>query len=280
MIEKMTAGVDWLSMSMRADSTSYHDWRARCYHSVEQIARDGNELKPRSLLGYYGVSAGNCFLGENPSGSYCQLTGHYANEYFSEVYDPKCKVSRIDAQITVKLDVMDKNVGKRAYRDATRQNESLPVSRRRKLWIIVGSDGGDTCYVGSASSEQRGRIYNKEVQSEDLEYTRCWRYEVVLRNELAVQFAATLSNTGGRYTQSVHTLCVEWFRLRGVDTSDMQTGDSVVIPLERKRPSDVNRKLDWLHTQVRPTVKYLIDAGMYDKVISALELDNDGTVIV
>lgn len=275
MIEKITSGIDWLSASIPNTADNYHEWRANCHKHLETVAKEGHQIKERRLMGYEGVSAGNCFIGENQTGSYAQFTGMYADGAFMPVYAPNVHISRIDAQITTKLTVMSKSVAKEAYREATLENKTLPRSRQRKLWIIVGSDGGDTFYIGSPSSEQRARIYNKEVQSEDIDYTRCWRYEVVLRNELAGQFADSYAKQyDSRYKYLLQFICL-WFQKRGVLLHGIECDMAVVLPIERTRPTDVEKKLKWLETQVLPTIKYLTALGFRDTLMALLQLGEE-----
>lgn len=269
-IEEVTAGIDWLSMSMENEADGYTEWRAECTKAVERVAREGYTLVQRSLLGYDGICAGNCFIGENDYGSYCQITGEKANWAFPLLYRSNSHVSRIDVQLTAKLEVMDVNIGKRAYRDSIRANDAMPAGRKRKVWIIVGSDGGDTCYIGSASSQQRGRIYNKEVQSEDTHYTRCWRYEVVFRNGLATGFAGNLSVSPISQEEYALETVVKWFSQRGVEMGHFGGMGRVVLPLLRTLPTDVERKLKWLGSQVKPTIRYLIDLGFRDTLLELL----------
>lgn len=272
MIEKITAGVDWISASMHETAPEYHDWRARCYGILEKIAEGGYKLEARALLGYNGVSAGNCFFGEGVQGSFLQLTGAHANVWFDMAYAASCKFSRLDIQITAKYEEQNVTIAKEAYDAAIRSNEGLPIYRRRKLWIIVGSDGGDTFYLGSSSSEQRGRIYNKEVQSEDVAYTRCWRYEVVLRNDLSTGYARQRATFGPERAYRDVSFVVDWFDRRGVTVLGVQSGLVEVIPIERTRPTDVERKLRWLQEQVQPSVRYLLTVIDREAILLALGL--------
>lgn len=261
MIEVITAGIDWLSLSMPNTALAYQSWRYACIRALETIALGGYKIEPRRLLGYEGHSAGNCFIGENEHGSFAQFTGEKANDVFSQVYSPNCKVSRLDVQLTAKYDEMPSGIAKEAYASAIRANEDLPTGRRRKCYIIVGSDGGDTAYIGSPSSEQRGRIYNKEIQSELVAYTRCWRYEVVFRNELSTSAAGQCPYPLVERAEWCVSVACKWFGSRGISISGIQPGLDVVLPLERTRPTDVERKLEWLKTQVAPTVRYLRSLG-------------------
>ena len=43
-----------------------------------------------------------------------------------------------------------------------------------------------------------------------------------------------------------------------------------MLPLQRTLPTDVERKLHWLSTQVRPTVEYLCKLGFRDTLLETL----------
>jgi len=269
-IEQVTSGIDWVSCTLDKSAIDYQVWRGDVLHALEKVAKEGYEIKRRGLLGYEGLSCGNCFVGENEQGSFAQFTGEKADWAFDYTIHPKTHYSRVDVQTSVKYREYQANIGKKAYRDSVRANEALPAGRKRKVWIIVGSDGGDTCYIGSASSDQRCRIYNKERQSDDIRYTRAWRYEVVFRNELATTFARNLSTAPiGRADYCLAT-CISWCAARGVDVSALGSGAGVVLPLQRTLPTDVERKLHWLTTQVRPTIAYLCKLGFRDTILETL----------
>lgn len=269
-VEELTSGIDWVSCSLHRESADYQQWRGNVLSALERVSKEGYQIESRRLLGYEGLSAGNCFFGENEAGSFAQFTGEKADWAFDYTIHPKVHYSRIDVQTSVKYREYQANIGKRAYRDSIRANEALPPGRKRKVWIIVGSDGGDTCYIGSASSGQRCRIYNKERQSDDVRYKRAWRYEVVFKNELATSFAANLSTTTLNRAQYCLETCIAWCATRGVDVSSFGDGGGVVLPLQRTLPTDVEKKLNWLKTQVRPTIAYLCELGFRDTLTEVL----------
>lgn len=269
-VELVTSGIDWVSCTLTREARDYHVWRRNVIQAVERVANEGYTIQERRLLGYEGISAGNCFVGENDAGSFAQFTGEKADWAFDYTTHPEVHYSRIDVQTSVKYAEYQANIGKKAYRDSIRANEALPAGRKRKVWIIVGSDGGDTCYIGSASSNQRCRIYNKERQSDDLRYTRSWRYEVVFKNELATSFATNLSASALNRTEYCLETCVAWCASRGVDVSAFGSGGRVVLPIQRTLPTDVERKLHWLAHQVRPTIEYLCTLGFRDTILETL----------
>lgn len=265
-VEAIYAGLDWLTVTLPNDAPGNAEWRNRGIRALESIAEEGNVLKPRGMLGYYGVSCGNCFVGERDADSMQQFTGFHADRVFDRLYRNDAHFSRIDIQVTVKTVERHADVAKEAYNSATQDNDSLPPARRRKLSLIVGSDGGDTAYIGSPSSDQRGRIYNKEVQSERPEYTRCWRYEVVYRNDYATTASKAIYARGSEHTRFCTIAAATWFGQRGISCNWFFSGLLEPMPLIRTRPTDIEAKLRWLETQVAPTVRYLCESGYRDTI--------------
>jgi len=257
MPERITSGIDWITATLPDGSQMDNEWVHKCLVCLDSVVDEGYQLEYSGLNGYKGVKAGGCFVGSREDGHMVQFSGRFADKFFDTVMRPDVHISRLDIQTTVKFKTMPKRLAKEAYRDAIKENETLSVSRRRKIYIIVGSDGGDTCYIGSASSAQRGRIYNKEVQSEDIEYVRSWRFEVALRNEEATRLARSLTRERASRTQFCADWCAIWFEKRGVACPWVFDAEIVVLPPEKTRPSDIETKLNWLRHQVKPTVQYL-----------------------
>lgn len=274
-IEAVTAGIDWLTCTLPRDSPASAEWYGRGLRYIEYISKQGYEMKPRKLLGYEGWSCGNCFVGEREDDYICQFTGYHADDGFDTVYRPDVHISRIDVQTTVKYSEMPLTIAREAYSDAKMANEQLPKTRRRKLFIIIGSDGGDTFYLGSASSDQRARIYNKEVQSEDILYQRTWRYEVVFRNNHATSIAGHIQSNNRNKAQCCADVVAVWLQARGVETAWHENDHALPIPLVRTLPTDIERKIHWLESQVRPTVSKLCDLGFRDIVLAALNLSEE-----
>jgi hypothetical protein len=271
-VEYIEGGIDWLTLTLPADEPTGELWIQQGLRVIDTIGRGGYEIKPRSMQGYYGASAGNCFVGSREDGHMMQLTGAHANDHFASVFRLDAHVSRIDVQCTAKFKVMPTNIAIRSYGDASTNNKTLPEGRRRRLVIIRGNDGGDTFYLGSPSSDQRGRIYNKAVQSESPKYARCWRYEVVYRNDLATQLSRTVPYPLETRAKWAEEMVYRWYDKRGVHNCGIDHEIDVYLPLSSPIPSDVERKLNWLHKQVGPTVRYLIEAGYRDTILTSLGL--------
>ena len=272
MIEVITSGLDWITLTLPTGAVMDQQFLERSLRCLDAVVADGHELQYCDLLGYSGVRSGGCFVGSRTDTHMVQFSGAYANQFFKEVYRYDAHVSRVDVQTTVKFTEMPKDVAKQVYRDSIDENNTIPVGRRRKIWLIVGSDGGDTCYVGSASSDARGRVYNKEVQSEDPLYTKCWRFEVMLRNGQATTFCRDYE----KITTARPTFCANfvgfWYERRGASVPWLvDAGFTPVAPV-RTLPTDDERKLNWLAHQVRPTVQYLLTRHDRDAILSLLGL--------
>lgn len=272
MIEQTTAGLDWLTITLPAGSVLEQDWVRKGQEMIGSIAEQGYDWSFRGLLGYKGISAANCFVGSREDGHMMQITGRFAQTYFSEVYRSDAKISRIDIQVTVKYDVMPRNVAGKAYRDATNQASNGDKRAKRKLTIISGSDGGQTLYVGAFGAEQQGRLYNKEVQSSAPEYERTWRYETILRHERANGFCSRYVVQDGDKAAYVAAIVAMWWESRGIEAPWQFDTETAPLPPQKTLPSDVEKQMGWLGTQVAPVIKKLLAAGYRDTLMARLGL--------
>lgn len=269
LITEVMAGIDWISVTLVKGALDYQVWRGDAHYALEQIAKRGNAIQHRKLQGYEGLSTDNCFIGENDEGSFAQFTGESANWAYDYLIHPKAHCSRIDIQMTVQTDEMNNNEGKRCLREARNFNKTLLQSRRRKIDFWLGDDGADTVYIGSTSSDQRGRIYNKDKQSEDIRFTKCWRYEAVLRNDYATRMYRKLSLEGIERADECLAFSIDFFRQRGVMVRGLEHIRPVELRPIVKVPTDVERKLEWLRKQVQPTLRKLRDLGYYREGVNA-----------
>ena len=272
MIEQVTAGVDWLTLTLPSGSPLEQYWRKTGIALLMEISAEGYDVCERSLLGYIGHSCGNCFVGTREDGIMMQFSGRHANAAFGSVYRSDAHVSRLDVQVTIKHDIMPLNVAGKGYHRALHQDSGIKPGGKRKSYLITGSDGGQTLYVGSMSSNQRGRLYNKEVQSESPEYVRTWRYEVVLRNDRAKQVGDRLLALSTDKTHFLASYVAAWWEARGIEAPWEFDTEITPIPPQKTLPTDIERQIDWITVQVAPTVMRLIAKGYRDILMSRLGL--------
>jgi len=269
-VESVSAGVDWISATLGIEQIDSRVWEGDALWCLGEVSKQGYEMKGRKMLGYDGYSCGNCFVGSNDTHLYAQFSGEKAHQAYLYLDHPQVHVSRLDLQVTVKLSVMDYNEGKRCYGAARRYNATLPKFRQRTVDVWLGSGGADTIYIGAPSSELRGRIYNKEAQSEDIRYTRSWRYEVVYRNEHSTRMYHGLARKGAEASDILVSSVVAFFRERGVTIRGLGNHKGAFLEPVRTLPTDIERKLKWVEKQVVPTVRKLAEMGYAEQVMEML----------
>jgi len=268
--ETVFCGVDWVSGTLDREELDNQTWLYDCLHALEDVQRLGNTYKRRSLLGFDGWESGGCFVGSNDTMHYAQFAGKYANDAYHMLEHPKVHISRLDLQITVQYSIDIIREGRFQYASAIRHNKSLPTYRQRKIRLFIGDDGSDTVYVGSPSSETRGRIYNKALQSGDDAYQRSWRYEVVYRNQHSDSMFRYLVSTGNEASAVILQEVLDWYGKRGVSVLDVEHSGGTAVELPKAPPSDVERKLKWVRTQVIPTIRKLAELGYAEELMETI----------
>jgi hypothetical protein len=274
-VEAVYAGADWISCSLPVEADSFWEWVNYCRVIVEEIAKEGEKLEARSLNGYRGLAAGGSFYGVRGDGAYFQLSSHRADRYLSGLYRAALHISRLDVQVTVRYRVMPENMGPALRKSASDANAALAKSRQRRIWCMEGNDGGYTLYIGSPSSDQRCRIYNKAVQSEDPAYVRCWRYEVVFRNQYATAITEQLLLAGEDRARHCGHIVAEWLLLRGIAPPWNPLLHGHPLPLFNEVPSTAEKKLTWLKDQVQPALRWLVENGHIISASKALGYEMD-----
>lgn len=270
--DKLNAGVDWLTITCDSDNQSYNELRKRGLKALEQVESEGYKPYERHMLGYEGVACSNCFVGSREDGLIVQMSGHHADIHFHSLYMEDVRYSRLDVQVTRTYPIMPQDVAQTAYARGKSAAERQPEQSRRKLLLMTGSDGADTCYVGAPSSEQRGRIYNKDKQSMAPEYKNSWRWEVTFRNALARSAARQIFEAEREYVIICRDIVGTWFEERGTAPEWAQSIRLTPIRPERMLPTDIERKFRWLETQVKPTIAYLQERGFGSMILATLGL--------
>lgn len=269
-VETVSAGVDWISASLGRDEIDNQTWLYDAIHALEKVAMLGNTYKRRSLLGFDGWESSGCFVGSNETRHYAQFAGSHAQDAYNYLEHPKVSISRIDLQITVKYSEELLKEGRYQYASAIRHNKALPEHRRRKIHLFAGSDGGDTIYVGAPSSDTRGRIYNKDKQSNDETYKRSWRYEAVYRNKNAANVFRSVLSEDMSLAASILPTVIEFFRERGVSILGLERIGGNVVEMAAKTPTDVSTKLRWIKEQVVPTIRKLAEMGYAQELMELI----------
>lgn len=269
-VQAVSCGVDWISATLGREEDDNQTWLRNCLNCLSDVQALGNTYKRRSLLGFDGWESGGCFVGSNETMHYAQFAGKYANDAYRMMKHPKVNVSRIDTQITVQYDVELIKEGRFQYARAIHHNKGLPEYRRRKIHLYAGSDGGDTVYVGSPSSDARGRIYNKAKQSNEQAYERSWRYEVVLRNQHALHLFRRLISSSDEAPKLILSFVLNWNAERGINVLGVEFGRYEFMAVPKQPKTDVERKLRWIRNQVVPTIRKLAELGYAEELMDVI----------
>lgn len=268
--ETVTCGVDWVSGTLKREEDNEQLWLHNCLSALEEVQILGNTYKRSSLMGFDGWGSGGCFVGSNETMHYAQFAGKYANDAYEALAHHNVHISRIDLQVTVQYDIELPKEGRYQYARAIRHNKVLPEHRRRNINLFAGSDGGDTVYVGSPSSDNRGRLYNKAKQSKDAAYERSWRYEVVYRNKSAASVFRHVNPPRNETAAIILQEVFSWYHERGVKILDVGVNNIRTIERPKSPRTDVETKLKWIKDQVVPTIRALAELGYAEELMEVI----------
>ena len=275
--EVIDAGIDYISLTMLNDNPNVQAWRNAASAYLQHISAQLGEMNYAKRLGYEGMASGGSFVGVRERDSIAIFSGERAKAAYERLYRRDTHVSRLDVQVSFRFNVTTNNVAQVARNSVSRANAKISGARQRNATLMEDLRGGATCYVGTRTSEQFARIYNKEAESGKAEYERVWRFEVQLKNKLASKLAEQIA--GQTYTSSNHALVFvkQWLSHRGVSTPWKADAELLPLPKVEKPNSQNDEKLLWLRTQVRPALRTLLKYGLRDAILDALGLsDLDG----
>jgi hypothetical protein len=255
-----SAGIDWLTCTSDKDSVGLA-W----FEIFNALA---GEPKDWANPWYSGKADDHLRWGYNPKIGYVLIvSGEMSEVVWARTVPIERKVTRIDVQVTVELQEPNLKLAKDGYSDNA-------TSNFRKYGLIQNSRNGQTLYVGSRTSAQFGRLYDKGVESTLADPGKLWRYEVELKkpvaNSVAKQLASWCDSNSGELHYAIVPFVFDWFLHRGVGPVFTRDGENnIVVEVGRRVTSD-EKKLEWLRTQIRPTVQYLLGRGKADLLSEAL----------
>lgn len=240
----------------------------------QQLEVLGDKLKKGGMQGFQGERVGPLFVGRKDEMLMLQASGSLADELFSEVPWAAVHCTRLDVQCTVKTSHYAPLLA--AYLGDARADPFLAKGKEPHPTqnLHVGYGKGDTLYIGSRMSPRFGRVYDKQLESQDERYMGCWRYEVEYKDPVADQVVKYLLQEQNR-ARAVQEVCKGQFDEWGVEMPSGVPGVLVAGSIGR-RVYDSERALNWLRTQVAPTVDRLLGTVDLDTVMESLGLKDGG----
>lgn len=259
----IAVGIDWVTATTDRQDVGYGWFDLFKRHCRERGVKD----TPWQNRWYSGHQTDSLFWGYNKHYGYVFI----ASSDNARLYAPMATysarhVTRMDLQVTVRLDKPSYSYAKQTYKNCCNSHAS-----DRRYSLITNSNGGDTLYVGSRQSDQFGRLYDKGVESGLDKKGYMWRYEVELKKPRAgsAAIAVMQERECGNLDEAILNYVHQWFVMRGVKPKFRATDTAFVVEVSRKITTD-ERKLEWLRTQVRPTVADLIERGFEQETFAAL----------
>lgn len=264
------AGIDYIAMSMPSDLRGIQAFEASCYRALDLIAQHGNIGRPGSFQGYEGLWVGGAFVGSRPDGVHCHIPGSWAGKLWSQLHTDGVKYSRFDLQVTYQFDEPRPNYGHEMRLAARAVNDLRPTKQKRKIRYVGEDEGGYTLYVGSRGSNHFCRLYDKGAETQEELYINSWRFEAELHGNAATQAAQYVWSGSKGQARIAASTCWRYFNDRGILPPWTKEDEDNAVQPQTQPQTDIERKLHWLETQVRPTITKLLEILPRDILDKAL----------
>jgi hypothetical protein len=277
-IDDLRAGVDWLTVTAKAADLR-RDLFAECERVKSILDQSGDRPKPWSFKGYQGYAIGGLRWGTRLDGDIAMLSGVDAHQNWYAVGEWCENCSRVDLAVTVNCARAWSGL-LQTYYDFL--NEPTAKHVKFSSSITKNSAGGQTLYIGSRASRAFGRVYDKGIEAGlEPESGKLWRYEVEFKKPLAKLVLAALHSNkylpvdchwSEEVAQSIVSTVYVWFLARNLPPLfTRRENEAISLECEARITSD-EVSLNWLTTQVRPTVLRLAERGKLHRVKEALGL--------
>lgn len=277
-IDDLRAGIDWLTVTAK-DQGLRNDLFAECERIKSILLSNGDRLKPWMFKGYTGFAVGGLRWGTRLDSDIAMLSGVDAHQNWHAVGEWCENCSRVDLAVTVNCSQAYPGLLDTYYEYLTR-----PTSRHVKFSssITKNSAGGQTLYIGSRMSRAFARVYDKGLEAGlENEQGKLWRYEIEFKKPLARQVLSALHankylpadvHWNEEVAQSIVSTVYVWFQARNLPPLFTRRENlSISLECEARITSD-EVSLNWLTTQVQPTIQRLRQRGKLQAVKEALGL--------
>lgn len=256
-----TASVDYLTVTTMNNKASAKLMSSLFSTLTPQFIAEAPK-KRWHFMGYEGYSIEGVRYGINLDRAIVMLSGQNASALWQKVAPSRTRCTRIDLAVTVTLPEVDTSIAALAY-------EKVLVDGLRRGTLISNSRGGSTLYVGSRSSEQYGRLYDKSSEQGG-KAGKEWRYEVECKKPKSESVLVGLLDAGHPSTW-ITSYVWQWFWSRGIEPL-FSTAIKMNAIENIARVTSTESTLAWLSTSVRPSVQRLMQAGKEEQVYVALGL--------
>jgi hypothetical protein len=259
--EVIECGIDYITLTAK---TPHSIQKLKLWSDTQffQQQRLGNKLKPSGPMGYDGFQCGPVFGGARVDGFMLRVSGPTAQQAFMDCCSNDVHTTRIDLQFTARIKPFPEDLAIVLADQTIENRKTLDGKNWSKLHLHKTFGDGDTLNIGKRGCRQFGRVYNKYAESADSSYIDCWRFEVEYKQEMAPLVAAWCKTQEGLCQIGVRAY--SQFLAWGVPLPVLFDGDYIAPITIGKHKTDAERKMQWLHKQVAPTIRWLMANGYED----------------
>lgn len=261
------ARLDWITATAHLD---YHPDVLRHHGElrVGDYERQGYDVKPWRFQGYYGIQCGPWRVGYGKNGTIAVVSGQEAEDEALVLARYSSHWSRVDYCTTVWDPTLRVNPALDYWQ--AWPPVDLPPNRHKALTRIQSYLGGQSISLGSRASAHFLRVYDKTAESKEAYPQRCWRFEIEMKRHASegehLRWRAgwpPLNHSANLIAQhmSKYRLNVPWNEKQPVRQA-----------VEIKKVPDLERTLEWLRNQVRPSVQWAAQLLGENPVLEALGL--------
>lgn len=276
-------GVDWITLTSSTAHEPHDVTLANWYDVFNRVRHHSGMVEDASFLGYSGLKTEGMFIGTRFDGAMVRLSGPIARDNFLALQTAGASVTRLDLQVTCHWEGTGLHPPRLVALHATAANELLPTSRQRNVEERKDNRGGYTTYVGSRQSAAFLRCYHKSAQDPDAYGPNVYRYEVQYNKDSASFVLEALHNHQEVVEAAITALVWDWCERRGIIPVFRRSAERVIVSRETIPVTELDKKLQWLYTQVRPTVDMLMAQGHTAEALIALlgrDLGKDAMIAV
>lgn len=257
------AGADYLRLTYVARGEEAYRMGERYRGAVgvlAKLAADDSPPKAWTWMGYEGTQVGTAAWGLGEQGCIFQVSGPLAhNALLLDL--PRTGVPRLDLQVTTWGEPSPQDIPRHVSRETLSAREGAR-GRPWKIALIDGFGSGDTCYIGSRTSDCFIRVYDKGAETASEDYAGSVRYEVELKGAEAVRTYARLVQDAPEARSSAAGLVRGILASRGVSLPDWIQIRGEARNLAVRAIPSADRSCAWLQSQVSPTVRRLMQEGV------------------
>lgn len=262
--ELISAGVDWMTCTALFPKSSIR-LRTLAELMLQKEKRAGNDVSPWGMAGFDGMMCGQIQVGTRDQQTLVRVSSDLAHSTWRRLYCLCDNVSRLDIEATYIMQAKPGTVVAKAYGQAARFSRKSVASAT--VSTLRTAHGPATLYIGKRSSDLFARCYDKSSEGGPAWPKGAVRFELELKGKQANLTVKRLYESSA--TESwVDSRLRSYFVEHGVDYPGPPDSPSN-YSCPRTRP-DVDRRLLWLATHVRPSIELVINEVGRDRVLEAL----------